>query len=1049
MLKLYTVSEQPVTINYFPRYNNEMYNIKEGTDRSLKAYASKGELDVLATFEAFLFISDDRPVHLEKFYVVKDANRSLLGRSTALRYSVLMLGFCVPVIEGDVQDDQGASSTLASLVISEPFPKFNIAPVKINYDKSRPPCRNIFSNIPQAIKPLVEKRLKELIAADIIEPVCEGMDVSFCSSMLAIPKGKHDIRLVIDLRGPNQYIQRTPFAMPTLESIMAELHGAKWFSTIDLANAFFHIELDKESRHLTNFYTEFGLFRCVRLPFGLCNAPDIFQEVLQRVILGGCLGVKNYLDDVLVFGPTKEVHDARLEEVLSRLQQHNVKLNDSKCVFSSQAVKFVGFALSHKGWSVTDEKMSAIQSFRTPMSCAEVKSFLGLVTFADRFIQGRADLTVHLRALANSDRFYWTELEDNEFNYLQDNALKTIKVLGYYSPTDVTELYVDASPIGLGAVLVQYNSDNEPRIIACASKALTPTEQRYPQTQREALGVVWGVERFCSYLLGRSFVIRTDAQANEFIFSTTHRLGKRAVTRAESWALRLQPYDFEVKGVCGKQNLADSLSRLIHESQKAEPFEEDDTGHFLYSLDDSMNLTWEEIEKESEDDEELKMLHEAMLTDNWPKELRKYEAQKKNISFLGFLLFKGDRAILPSSLRTKALQAAHGGHVGESAMKKIMREFFWWPNMSVDAEKFVKNCGTCAMLSRKNPPLPLSSREQPDGPWQILQVDFLTLSGCGSGEFLVLVDIHSRYLSVIEMRSKDAESTNEALCEIFKMWGLPLILQSDNGPPFQSTAFTQFWEQKGVKVRKSIPLWPQSNGAIERQNQGVIKAVAAAKLEGKNWRQSLQQYIHNHNTLVPHSRLGVTPFELMVGWKFRGNFPSLWKSNQQDREVDYDDIRERDAESKLVSKKHSDAARGAKDSSIQIGDTVLMAQQRKSKMDPTFGEERFKVVARHGAKVVILSRSGVQYTRNLHDVKLAPTEYHLDGFDHGDNTSGPSQPPSSVPLTADDDNHPEIDAAASLSSGNREILERPVLRDRSTVKRPARFDGRFVYTVYD
>lgn len=1027
-----------------------MYNIKEGTDRSLKAYASKGELDVLATFEAFLFISDERPVHLEKFYVVKNANRSLLGRPTALRYSVLMLGFNVPVLQGDGPDAHGASSMLATIVASNPFPKFNIPPVKISYDKSRPPCRNIFSNIPQAIKPLVEKRLQELIAADIIEPVSEGMDVSFCSSMLAIPKGKHDIRLVIDLRGPNQYIQRTPFAMPTLESMMAELNGAKWFSTIDLANAFFHIELDKDSRHLTNFYTEFGLFRCVRLPFGLCNAPDIFQEVLQRVILGGCLGVKNYLDDVLVFGPTKEVHDARLEEVLSRLRQHNVKLNDSKCVFSSQSVKFVGFALSPNGWSVTDEKMTAIKSFRTPKTCGEVKSFLGLVTFADRFIQRRADLTVHLRALANSDRFYWTELEDREFNNLQDNALKAITVLGYYSPTDVTELYVDASPVGLGAVLVQYNSDNEPRIIACASKALTPTEQRYPQTQREALGVVWGVERFSSYLLGRSFVIRTDAQANEFIFSTTHRLGKRAVTRAESWALRLQPYDYVMKGVCGKENLADALSRLIHESQKAEPFEEDDTGHLLYSLDDSMNITWEEIEKEAEEDEEMQMLHEALVTDNWPKELRKYETQKKNISFLGFLMFKGDRAILPSSLRTKALQAAHGGHVGESAMKKIMREFFWWPRMSIDAEKFVQNCETCAMLSRKNPPLPLSSRELPDGPWQILQVDFLTITGCGYGEFLVLVDTHSRYLNVIEMRNKDAESTNEALCEIFKMWGLPLILQSDNGPPFQSVTFTQFWEQKGVKVRKSIPLWPQSNGAIERQNQGILKAMSASKLEGKNWRQSLQQYVHNHNTLVPHSRLGITPFELMVGWKFRGNFPSLWKSYQLDREVDYDDIREKDAESKLVSKQNSDAAHGARDSPIQIGDTVLLAQQRKSKMDPTFGAERFKVVARDGAKIVILSRSGVQYTRNVHDVKAAPSEHHLVGPDDDDESGIPSMPVPSVPMaTADDDKHSEIDAAVRFSLGDPKSSERPVLRDRSKVKRPARFDGRFVYTVYD
>ncbi|XP_058814769.1 uncharacterized protein LOC131678572 isoform X2 [Topomyia yanbarensis] len=913
-------------------HKNEIFNLQDKSDRTLKPYASCNVIKVLATFEAFLHITDNRPVLLEKFYVVREI-RSLLSRATATRYSVLLLGLSVPVTdEGSMLNIEVNPVAIAPITDQESFPKFNIPPVKISYNKSIAPCRNIFMNIPIAVKPLAKERLHQLVSTDIIEPVVEEMDVSFCSFLLVIPKGKNDIRLVIDLRGPNKYIYRTPFTMPTLDSILADLNGARWFSTIDLTNAFFHIELDEESRHLTTFCTEFGMFRCVRLPFGLCNAPDIFQEVLQRKILMGCKGVRNYLDDILVYGKTKEEHDENLALVMERLREHNVKLNMSKCVFGSQSVKFLGFALTDRGWKVEDGKISAIRDFRRPVSCAEVKSFLGLVTFADRFIFKRADKTEHLRALANGDRFYWTNNEEKEFEFLRNDALKSIKRLGYYDPDDQTELLVDASPIGLGAVLVQFNKSSIPRIIACASKALTVTEQRYPQTHKEALAVVWGVERFSSYLLSKKFVIRTDSEANEFIFNSNHRFGKRAVSRAETWALRLQPYDFSIKRVPGEQNIADALSRLIHKSQEAIPFETDNDSHFLYTLDPGcMELTWQEIETAAEQDIEIQMVRMALQTDTWHEKLLKYEAHKKEMYFLGFLIFKDNKVILPSCLRDKAMASAHGGHSGEVSMKRIMREFFWWPGMSVDVENFVKNCETCVRLSRRNPSLPLASRDLPDGPWEIIQIDFLSIPGCGSGEFLMVVDTYSRYVSVVEMRRIDAESTNAALCGVFLIWGYPHIIQSDNGPPFQSSAFVQFWNEKGVKVRKSIPLSPQSNGAVERQNQGVIKAVAAAKLDGNNWRLAMQQYVHNHNTLIPHSRLGVTPFELLVGWKYRGTFPSLWCR----KELDRSDIRERDAVAKLTSKKHADMARGAKETQFSVGEKVLLAQYKNRKTDPT------------------------------------------------------------------------------------------------------------------
>ncbi|XP_055591146.1 uncharacterized protein K02A2.6-like [Uranotaenia lowii] len=280
------------------------------------------------------------------------------------------------------------------------------------------------------------------------------------------------------------------------------------------------------------------------------------------------------------------------------------------------------------------------------------------------------------------------------------------------------------------------------------------------------------------------------------------------------------------------------------------------------------------------------------------------------------------------------------------------------------------------------------------------------------------------------MRCKDADSTNAALCEVFKTWGFPRVIQSDNGPPFRSASFINFWETKGVRIDKSIPLSPQSNGLVERHNQAVIKAVAASKLDQTNWRVALHKYVHHHNTLIPHSRLNVTPFELMVGRKFRGTFPSLW--NDFNRKVlDRIDIREKDADAKLVSKQYADSARGAKESSIKVGDKVFLAKEKKSKIDPTFSSEKFQVVARQGAKVVVMSPNGIEYERNVRDVKKINCSDSVEFVDPSDENTAEEQP--------------TIDSGELTVAGANQD---DIFRNRRNTRRPARFNDQFVYCVF-
>lgn len=245
--------------------------------------------------------------------------------------------------------------------------------------------------------------------------------------------------------------------------------------------------------------------------FGISCAPELFQKVMESVI-AGLEGVVVYLDDLMVSGRTQEEHDFRLARLMERIQEYGILLNEEKCVFNVSSIEFVGHALSSEGIRPMENKISAIASFRTPTNLSELRSFLGLVTYVGRFIPLLADKTEVLRNMLRiGEKFEWQEKHSNAFEEIK-MAICESQCLGYYDPNDSCIVIADASPVGLGAVLLQQDKDGRRRTIAFASKALTDTERKYFQTEKEALALVWAVDKFQLYLLGKKFKLVTDCK---------------------------------------------------------------------------------------------------------------------------------------------------------------------------------------------------------------------------------------------------------------------------------------------------------------------------------------------------------------------------------------------------------------------------------------------------------------------------------------------------------------------------------------------------------
>ena len=327
-------------------------------------------------------------------------------------------------------------------------------PYHIEVDPTVMPVVNPPRTIPAALRDRVKTELEDMEKRGVIRKVEEPTD--WVSSMAIVEKPDGSLRICLDPRHLNKAIKREHFQLPTIEDITTRMANAKWFTKLDANRGYWQIPLDEESQLLTTFNTPFGRFCYQVTPFGIKSAQEVFQKRMSQHF-SDLEGVETDIDDIIVHAETEVKHDQRLHSVLERCEKINLTLNKEKCVFKCKEVTYIGHKLTKGGIKPDDNKVRAINEMPAPSDKKGVERLLGTVNYLGKFIPNLATVTEPIRILLRKD----TEFE---WSYEQDQAFQEIKailtkdggpVLRFFDVQKPVRISCDASPTGLGAVLLQ------------------------------------------------------------------------------------------------------------------------------------------------------------------------------------------------------------------------------------------------------------------------------------------------------------------------------------------------------------------------------------------------------------------------------------------------------------------------------------------------------------------------------------------------------------------------------------------------------------------
>ncbi|KAL0172725.1 hypothetical protein M9458_033036, partial [Cirrhinus mrigala] len=576
-----------------------------------------------------------------------------------------------------------------------------------------------------------------------------------------VSKKDGGLRPCIDYRGLNNVTVKFCYPLPLVSPALEQLREATIYTKLDLRSAYNLIRIKEGDEWKTAFLTTRGHYEYQVMPYGLANAPAVFQSFINEILKEFMNKfVIAYIDDILIYSKTETEHVTHVHAVLSRLLENQLYAKAEKCEFHVHQTSFLGYQVSHQGVKMDSSKVQAVTDWPAT-TIKELQRFLGFANF-----------------------------------YQADRAFTTLKasftsapILKHPNPELPFVVVVDASDSGIGAILSQRHGQPG-KLHPCAfySRKLTSSERNYDVGNKELLSMKAAIEEWRHWLEGarHPFQVITDHKNLEYI-----KGAKRLNPPQARWALFFTRFNFTVTYRPGSKNSkADALSRQHDPPMDIHPPEP-----ILPPTVILAPISWDIME-------EIQCRHDQ---DPPPPQC------------------PPNKHYVPQEMRHQVLQWVHtslsAGHPGISRTLHLLKNSFWWPSMTKDTTAFIKSCQICAQ-SKTPKELPsglLQPLPIPQRPWSHLSIDFVT-DLPPSHEFttiLVIIDRFSKSCRLIPLKGlPTAMETALALFNhVFRVYGLPEDIVSDRG--------TQFTSQLDINVSLTSGNHPQSNGQVERLNQEI------------------------------------------------------------------------------------------------------------------------------------------------------------------------------------------------------------------------------------